>query len=587
MKWDLSIFYKDSKDPKLATDLLQVQKDAKKTGEKYKSLLMEGNYTPKDVLQLFTGMEEIYTMIGKIGSFCHLNQATDNLNQEYQKLMSKINEASVAIHTEFVFLPEFVKNLDDKTFLVLTTNPQLKNYRHLLEHIRKEKEHILAGAEETIIENKNVGGKSAFKKLYRELTSSMRFKMKLKGKFKTMNASEILALRENPDPAIRKLRTKVFFREYEKNQLVIENIYNAILKDHQMECKLRNYDDPSGPKNMTNELSREIVDVLSDITTKNADIVSEYYQIKTKLLGGQKLSLSDIYAPIGSSKKKYDWIEAKEIVLSAYQKFDPDASKKITEFFAKNWIDSELAPNKTGGAFCASFSPQYHPFVLVNFTGTQRDVETLAHELGHGLHALLSNQQTLLNYFPIMPMAEIASVFGEMLVTDDLLSTMTDKNEKIAFLCSKIESAIATTFRQNMFHRFEMKTHMQIKDSYLTITDLRKIYREELLAMFGSSVSVPKEYEMEWAYVSHIFQTPFYVYAYNFAQLVVFALYQKYKQEKKGFKELLYSILEAGSSDTPQNILSKAGINLTDPMFWENGFNFLRKEWLEQLKKLI
>jgi oligoendopeptidase F len=587
MKWDLSIFYKSSTDPKLVADLGQVQKDANVAGEKYKALLMNGSYTPNDIYHFLVCMEESYTLLGRIGSFCHLNQATDNLNPQYQKLISKITEASVAVQIEYNFFPEFIKKLDDKSFKNLVKNADLKNYCHYLEHIRKEKDHILAGSEETIIESKNIGGISAFKKLYRELTSSLRFKIKLHGKFITMNASEILSLRDNPDPAIRKLRTKVFFREYEKNQLVIENIFNAILKDHQMECKLRNYNDPSGPKNMANELSREIVDVLSESTSKNATIVSEYYKIKAKLLGEKKLSLSDIYAPLGSVNKKYTWNEAKEIVLSAYHQFDPEAGKKITDFFTKNWIDSDLGPNKTGGAFCSSFSPGYHPFVLVNFTGTQRDVETLAHELGHGLHALLSHKQTLLNYFPIMPMAEIASVFGEMLVTDNLLRTMTDKNEKIAFLCSKIESAIATTFRQNMFHRFEIKTHTKIKESYLTVPDLRKIYREELIAMFGDSVSIPKEYEMEWAYVSHLFQTPFYVYAYNFAQLVVFALYEKYRQEKKGFKELLYSILEAGSSDTPQNILSKAGIDLADPKFWENGFDFLRKEWLGQLKKLI
>lgn len=587
MKWDLSIFYKSSTDPKLIKDLKAVQEDATKVGGKYKTLLLGGKYTPGDVLDLLTGMEEIYTTFGRIGSFCHLSQATDNLNPEYQKLMSIINEASVTIHVEFIFLSEFVKNLDDQAFQSLVSQAKLKNYKHFLEHIRKDKEHILSGLEETVIESKNVGGKSAFRKLYRELTSSMRFSMKMDGKIKQMNASEILSLRESPDPAIRKLRTKVFFKEFEKHQLVLENIFNAILKDHQMECKLRHYESPSDPKNMTNELTAEVVEVLSDTTTNNADIVAEYYQLKAKLLGVSKLTLSDIYAPVGKSSKKYTWNEAKEIVLSAYQKFDKEASQKISDFFTKNWIDSDLAPNKTGGAFCASFSPTYHPFVLTNFTGTQRDVETLAHELGHGLHALLSNKQTLLNYFPIMPMAEIASVFGEMLVTDDLLSTMTDKKEKIAFLCSKIESAIATTFRQNMFHRFEMKTHTQIKKSYLTCDDLRKIYREELLAMFGKSVTIPKEYEMEWAYVSHIFQTPFYVYAYNFAQLVVFALYEQYKQGKKGFKEMLYSILEAGSSDTPGNILAKAGIDLADPKFWENGFNFLRNEWLGELKKLI
>jgi oligoendopeptidase F len=224
---------------------------------------------------------------------------------------------------------------------------------------------------------------------------------------------------------------------------------------------------------------------------------------------------------------------------------------------------------------------------MLNFTGTSRDVETMAHELGHGMHGILSAKQTAVNRDPILPLAEVASVFGEMLVTDYLLGRMKDPEEKIALYCSKLESAFATTFRQNMFHRFEVRTHSLIADHHLSTEELCTIYHEELVSMFGDSVTIPAHYDMEWAIVQHMFLWPFYVYAYNFAQLVVLSLYQKYLEEGEKFKPVYYRILETGSAMTPAEILGLAGIDPRDKAFWQKGFDFMRTRWVEPLEKLV
>jgi oligoendopeptidase F len=585
--WNLKDIYSSAEDPKIKIDMNLCLKESEDISKKYKGKIETGNINANDLLLVIKKIEDIFSKLIKISSYAHLSLTTDNTDDTWKNLAIKSEEFYANVKNKLIFFDIEITKINDDKFKELIKNPELKNYLHYLNFIRKMKPHILSEKEEAIINKKEVTGRSAIQKIYEELKSSFKFSIKINDEIKTLNESQIRALRESSDEKLRSKSSKVYLKKYEENSLVIVNAYNAILKDHQLDCELKNYNEPDEPRNLENELDSSIVKALSDTTLRNSDIVSEYYVLKAKLMKKNKLSLADIYAPIKTSKKEFSFNEAKEIVFASYKNFDEKAFKTIEKFFINNWIHASLCPHKTSGAFCSSSSPDHHPYVMLNFTGSTRDVETMAHELGHGMHAILASKQTLVNFHPIMPLAEIASVFGEMLVVDYLLEKIKDKNEKISFICSKLESSIATTFRQNMFYRFEKRTHTLSKEKNIPQSELREIYRDELHKMFGNSVTIPKEFEMEWSVVQHIFMWPFYVYAYNFAQLVVFSLYQKYLEDGKKFIPVYYEILSSGSSDTPQEILKKANIDLKDGSFWQKGFDFMRNRWLNEIKKLV
>ncbi|MDO9100226.1 MAG: M3 family metallopeptidase, partial [Caldisericota bacterium] len=319
-----------------------------------------------------------------------------------------------------------------------------------------------------ILNKRDLSGKLAFQRMYEEVASSLRYTMTLDGKRKVLTGEQIRALRQRPDARLRTRAMKLYFTTYGRNSLVLTSIYNALLKDHQIECDLRHYDQAMDMRNLDNELDAAVVNTLSDVTNANVDIVQRYYRLKARMLHRGKLNMADLYAPVTDRSGMFTWDESKRIVLDAYRAFDKRAHDTIKEFFDHSWIDARTLPNKTGGAFCTFGVPGTHPFVMLNFTGTSRDVQTMAHELGHGMHSMLSAKQTMLNRNPILPLAEVASVFGEMLVTDHLLARTSGAEEKIALYAGKLEDTFATAFRQNMFHCFEVRTHALVADHSLS-----------------------------------------------------------------------------------------------------------------------
>ncbi|MHB8107429.1 MAG: M3 family oligoendopeptidase [Candidatus Cryosericum sp.] len=585
--WDLSALYDKLDDPRIAHDMVEVRHDAEALAAKYRGRIAAGNVTAVELSKFMQEDERISSATGRLAEYAELMLTTDNLDEGAKNLTMKTQELASDISNTLVFFPIELGQMDDAVFARLVADKKLDNYRHYLLFLRKQREHLLTEKEEALLSKRDLTGKLAIQRIYQELTSSFKYTMTVAGERKVMNGEQIRSLRENPDSRLRARAMKQYFGKYAENSLVITNVFDTLLKDHQIECELRHVDEPMGLRNLENELDADVVNTLSDVTRENADIVERYYTLKARLLNRPKLTLADIYAPITAKPHTYTWNDSRTIVLDAYTKFDKKAHDIIQEFFDKNWIDARTLPNKTGGAFCTFNIPGAHPWVMLNFTGTSRDVETMAHELGHGMHGILSAKQTAVNRDPILPLAEVASVFGEMLVTDYLLNRMTDPEEKIALYCSKLESAFATTFRQNMFHRYETRTHGLIADHQLSTDELRSIYHEELVNMFGDSVIIPPHYDMEWAIVQHMFLWPFYVYAYNFAQLVVLSLYQKYLEEGEKFKPVYYKILETGSSRTPAEILELAGIDPHDKSFWQKGFDFMRTRWIEPLEKLV
>lgn len=584
IKWDLKKLYASPESDELVKDIEYVKEHSKKLSEKFGGRVSE--LSTEELLELFRESERVYETTWKLMLYSYLFLSEDTSNSAARKLFSRLQDVDSEVENNFVPLKLELAKMPDEIFEKLFKMPQLKKYAHFVQKHREARKYFLSEAEERLINIKNITGKEAFSKLYTEFTSSFRYEMEVDGEKRLLTRSEVDALRRHSNPEIREQAFRVLFTKPKENEIVITNIYNSIVKDWVMESKKRNYPSSISSRNVSNEISDEAVNSLIEVTTENNKLVHEYYRLKAWMMKRDKLKHSDIYAPLEVKEKKYTWEEAKELVLQVMREFDPKVEEIIREFFEGEYIHAPVLPNKRAGAFCYSI-PNVHPYVLVNFTGKQDDVLTLAHELGHGLHGVLSQKQNLFNYRTPLTMAEVASVFSEMLMIDYLLRNMTDKEEKIAFIASQLEGMFATMNRQNMLTRFELKAHEKIEKQYQTFDELSDIYLEELKNMFGDSIDYFDFSGYEWAVIPHIFHTPFYCYAYDFAQLMVIALYEKYLEEGETFKKKYIELLSSGGSDKPEKLLKKVGVDLSDPAFWQKGFDFINRRFLKELKNLV
>lgn len=586
-EWDLSRLYSSFADPAIQNDIQMVLSKCDDFIESYRGKISSSSLTSIEYKKMFERLEVIYEIYSRLRTFATLSFSINTASQEANELYQKITELNATISSKIIFLSLELAELSEEAYEKIIADPALDNYRHFADVKRLLRTYLLSEAEEQIINMKKTSGSNAMKKLYDELTTSFRYTVTLKGEEKELTGSEVASLIMSTVPEEREQAFNALLSKYNDNQIACTNIYNALAKDWDMEATKRTYKKPISVRNQMNEVSDTTVETLVEVTTKNANLVERYYKLKAKLMGKDRIPHHDIYAPLSKVEKKYTWQEAKETILKVMNAFDESAAKIIEGFFDNNYIHGSIMPDKRSGAFCTLSTPELHPYVFVNFTGNLEDVMTLAHELGHGLHGTLSQNQTIVNCSTPLTTAETASVFSEMLMTDYLLSNMTDKDEKIAFIASKLEMIFATTYRQNMFTRFEIRAHEAIAKGYCSHEKLSGIYREELCNMFGNSVEFTDLSGGEWARIPHIYRYPFYCYAYNFAQLLVIAIYQKYLDEGKAFVPKYLELLSSGSIDSPEKLLSKLGIDLTDPNFWQRGFDFVDERFLGELEKLV
>ena len=560
LEWDLSIVYKSKEEAlrdseeavKLSRELLDV--DVRKLDK-------------SSLKRFFEKVEDVLWKSLLPLQYASLLFSKNMQDEEAQKLYgilqrnySFVDENISAVKARLSSLPlEKLESLKD-----------VENYSHVVEKIIEDKEHTLSEEAEKVLSALSVSRRDAAADTYEKLTASYTFEVD----GKRLTGEEVRALRYQKNGNLRKRAMRIFLERYRKDGLVIESLYNIVVKDWDTEARLRKYDSPISMRNSENEVSDEVVQELIDVTTENYHIVERYYEWKSQFVG-EELTPADVYAPIGNVGKEYSFEDAKKIVLEAYYEFSDTAGRIVESFFNEKRIDAFPAPGKRGGAFCSYNVPNGKPFVLLNFTGKIRDVMTMAHELGHGLHGTLSSKQTLLNYHTPLTMAEVASVFGEFLVFDKLKRELSG-DERKAFIASKIEDIFATMFRQNMFVKFEIRAHDLVsKEGFASFNDLSKIYAEELSKMFGKSVRITEEYHDEWSSIPHFFFAPFYVYAYNFANALVIALYRRYVEEGEKFVPKYLSLLESGGKDKPERLLKTFGMDIKDRSFWESAFEFL------------
>jgi oligoendopeptidase F len=581
-QWNLNTRYASTEDLAIYKDFQESIQKAKELHERYRPLLSNTNLQASTLQEFFKETEATLSQAYLAFQFANLSYASCTADQKAQKLFSKAMDAMTEIESSLSFWKPLLSKLPIDRLKTLLKSELLHDYEHILSLLIDSKDHILSESEERLLSTFSNSSRGAFANLYDAVTNGYEFHISIDNKQQTLTGSQVRSLRLHPDPTIRATSMDTFFHRYAQDKLVLEKSYNAIAKHYNTEAAVRHFSEPIHMRNHANEVDHAIVDTLIETTSRHTNVVQKYYTWKKAQLGFD-LSLADLYAPIGRVKKTFSFEEAKHIVLDAYMKFDPEIGSIARTFFEEKRIDSDIRKGKRGGAFCSYVIPNKKPFVLLNYTGTMRDVMTLAHELGHGIHGTLSSEQNFWNYHTPLTMAEIASVFGEMIVMDSILPSL-DQEEKNAFIASKMEDMFATMFRQNMFCRFEIASHKMIQENGSANWDeLSELYHQELLKVFGTSVGIPQEYHYEWASIPHIFNVPFYVYAYNFANLLVIALYQKYKEEGSVFIPLYKDLLKHGGKQDPTTLLAPLGIQLDSESFWEKGFAYVSNHLLPSL----
>ncbi len=527
--------------------------------------------------------EESTKLAHKLYAFAGLAFAADTQDQAVQTLMARIQQFLAELENRTLFFSLWWKDLDEaqaRRFLDVSGD-----YRYYLEEMRHFKPHTLSEPEEKVVNLKNVTGASALTTLYDAITNRYVFKLKVNGKVKELTRGELTVHVRGADPDLRAKAYQELYRVYGADNLILGQIYQTLVRDWRNEnLSLRKFATPISARNLGNDIPDEAVDTLLAVGQRNAAVFQRYFHLKAKTLGIPRLRRYDIYAPVTKSDKSYAFDRAADMVLDSFNSFHPDFGRLAERVFAENHLDSEVRKGKQSGAFCWGPLPGVTPWVKLNYQGHADDVATMAHELGHAIHALLASDHTAFTFHSSLPLAETASTFGEMMLIDKLLAEEKDEAVRRDMLFRQVDDAYATIMRQTFFALFEKQAHDLVVQN-ASVEDLASAYFENLKQQFGEAVELSDEFKWEWISIPHIYQTPFYVYAYAFGQLLVLALYQQFKSEGEAFKPRYLKILSAGGSEAPARILSEAGIDIRSDRFWQGGFDTLTA-LVDQLEKL-
>ncbi len=573
--WDLRDLYQGIDDPTIDKNLKQALKRARAFEKKYRGKIQSLKEPRAKAFAKAVGeLESLYEQMDKPLIYAMLVHSAKSDDPKFGALLSRTQEARTEINKHLIFFDlEWVKvaKADAKK---LVKKSSLKKYRHWLEQKRVWKPYYLSEPEEKILDTKSMTGKSAFGRLFEETTATLKCPYSHNGTTAEMSVQEILAKLYDVDRSVRKAAAEGLSAGLKGQARLLTFIFNNVVLDHKTDCELRKYPDVMASRNLANEIDARVVEALMTATEKHYPLVQRYYRLKATLLNIDQLHDYDRYAPLSGELPKCDWRTAQSIVQESYDAFSPDAGGIIKSFFEKNWIDAELRPGKRGGAFSSSAVPSAHPYILMNFTERLRDVMTLAHELGHGVHQYLSRSQGYLQCDTPLTTAEMASVFGEMLTFRRLQERYPE--QRLAMLCGKIEDAFATVFRQVVLTRFEQSLHAaRAKNGELSADSIDALWMKANQAMMGDVVTFTPGYASWWSYIGHFIRSPFYCYAYSFGELLVLALYQKYKQDGDAFVPKYLELLSSGGSDAPHILLAKLDVDVTDPNFWELGLTLL------------
>ena len=569
--WSLSDLFsaRDGDDIKVAfADL-----DARVSDFEEQRQRLSADISTNDFLEIVAGLEDITKLAQRIYCYAGLDFAAKTQDQEAQTFQAQIDQLMATVENSTLFFSLWWKELEDEPAERLMS--ESSDYRYWLEEMRHFKPHTLTEPEEKIVNIKNVTGASALNVLYDSITNRYTYKVTVEGEDLELTRGELTVYFSSQDAEERAAAYRELYRVYADDGPILGQIYQTLVRDWRNEqVDLRHFSSPIAARNLHNDIPDGVVDTLLAVCKKNAPVFQRYFKLKAKLLGLDRLRRYDIYAPVTASDKTYEFSDAAKFVFESFDEFEPLVARQAKRVLDEDHLDSEIRKGKRSGAFCATCTPDLTPWVLTNYQGKPRDVATLAHELGHAIHSMLAEHHNVFTQHSSLPLAETASTFSEMLLVDKLLAEDSDEAVRRDLLFKQVDDAYATIMRQAFFALYERQAHEMIQQN-ASVDELSEAYLKNLEDQFGDVVEISDEFRWEWVSIPHIYNVPFYVYAYTFGQLLVLSLYQQYKAEGEAFKPRYLKILSAGGSDAPVRILSGAGIDVNSADFWQGGFDVI------------
>lgn len=570
-EWNLADLYAAPDDAAFAADMKRGEDEARRFAERYKGKLAD--LSGDELAQALKDYESLSDLLGRTGSYAQLHYVGNTTDPARAKFYGDVNAKLTDISTILLFFELELNKIADADLAAKLKAPALAHYGPWMDNLRKEKPYQLDDKVEELFLEKSQTGYSAWNRLFDESLAEMRF---------TVDGEELsleptLTLMLSPKEAKRKAAAEALAQGFKKNLRLFTQITNTLAKDKEISDRWRGFKDIADARHLANRVEPEVVAALVEAVRQAYPRLSHrYYKMKAKWLGKEKLDHWDRNAPLPQEDtREVPWNDAKATVLDAYRGFAPEMAEIAGRFFDKNWIDAPVRPGKTSGAFAHPTVPSAHPYVLLNYMGKTRDVMTLAHELGHGVHQVLAADQGALMAQTPLTLAETASVFGEMLTFQALLKDAKDVKKRKAMLAQKVEDMLNTVVRQIAFYTFERKIHTARKEGELTADQINALWLEVQSESLGPGITFSEGYETFWVYISHFIHSPFYVYAYAFGDCLVNSLYARYRESAEGFQEKYFDLLKAGGSKHHSELLKPFGLDATDPNFWQKGLKVI------------
>jgi len=570
-EWNLADLYASPDAASFKTDMEKSVSDAAKFAMSYGGKL--ATLSGAELAKAISDYEQISEVLGRTGSYAQLYYVGDTTNSDRAKFYGDVNNKITEISTQLLFFELELNQIGEEKLKGLLADKALAHYKPWIDNLRFEKPYQLDAKTEQLFLEKSQTGAGAFNRLFDETMAGLKFNVD----GEELSLEPTLNLMQNPDEKKRKAGAEAIAKTLGANIKLFSLITNTLAKDKEISDRWRGFKDIAAARHLSNRVEPEVVDALvAAARAAYPQLSHRYYKMKAKWLGKDKLMHWDRNAPLpAEDNREVPWNEAKDLVLRAYGNFSPEMASIAKVFFDKRWIDAPVRTGKTPGAFAHPTVPSAHPYVLLNYMGKTRDVMTLAHELGHGVHQVLAAKQGALMASTPLTLAETASVFGEMLTFQALLSETKDKAKRKILLASKTEDMINTVVRQIAFYSFERKVHAARREGELTPDQINQFWMEVQHESLGDAIEFGPGYETFWAYIPHFIHSPFYVYAYAFGDCLVNSLYARYRESEAGFQEKYFDMLKAGGTKHHSELLKPFGLDATDPQFWQKGLSVI------------
>ncbi|WP_208976049.1 M3 family oligoendopeptidase [Pseudovibrio exalbescens] len=575
-RWDLSVLYPSMDDDSVHRDLERAQNEAEAFEAAYKGKLAEiAKDSGASLAKVIREYEALEDLMGRIASFAGLCYTENTTDPKRQKFYGDVQEKLTASSVHLLFFTLELNRIEDVVLDTAAENPELAHFKPWLDDIRKERPHQLDDKIEQLFHEKHVSGAAAWNRLFDETISASRYEVD----GQELSIEPTLNLLQDHDPAKRKAAAQALSKTFAKNLSVFTLITNTLAKDKETFDRWHNFEDVADSRHLANRVEREVVDALvAAVREAYPRLSHRYYAMKARWLGTEQMNFWDRNAPLPQADTRtIPWDEARQTVLTAYGKFSPELADIAKRFFDNNWIDAPAVPGKAPGAFAHPTVPSAHPYVLLNYQGKIRDVMTLAHELGHGVHQVLAGPNGALMAPTPLTLAETASVFGEMLTFRDLLAGAETAEKKRIMIAAKVEDMINTVVRQIAFYTFERQVHEERRQGELTQERLAEIWMDVQKESLGPAINTEGGYENFWTYIPHFIHSPFYVYAYAFGDCLVNSLYAVYEEAETGFQEKYFELLKAGGTKHHSELLAPFGLDASDPGFWQKGLSVIER----------